>query len=119
MHPHLWRLWKATLINYAIYTIFLAGNAKRKNKRASSLSSATDLTISTEELHRIIDTLKSNRLRDSTRQNYYCVWKQFNKLFLKLDHKPGTWEERITLYVGFLIDQGKHSQTVRSYVSAL
>ena len=36
-----------------------------------------------------------------------------------MDHKPDSWEERITLFVGYLIDQNKQSQTVRSYVSAI
>ena len=50
---------------------------------------------------------------------YDTVWKKFNEFFIKLDHKPWTWEDRITLFVGHLIDQNKQSQTVRSYISAI
>ena len=39
--------------------------------------------------------------------------------FIKLDIKPDSWEERLILFVGFLIDQGKQSSTVRSYVSTI
>ena len=33
--------------------------------------------------------------------------------------KPTTWPERLTLFVGYLIDNKKQSATVRSYVSAI
>ena len=36
-----------------------------------------------------------------------------------MDLKPKHWEDRITLFVGYLIDQNKKSQTVKSYISAI
>ena len=78
-----------------------------------------DSTISTSYLLDVIDKLKSQRIKESTRKIYYCVWRKFNEFFIKLDHKPSTWEQRITLFVGYFIDQKKQSQTVCSYVSAL
>ena len=36
-----------------------------------------------------------------------------------MDNKPGTWEERLTLYVGYLVSINKQSCTIRSYVSAI
>ena len=33
--------------------------------------------------------------------------------------KPNTWEERLTLYVRFLIDKKKKSTTIESYISAI
>ena len=59
------------------------------------------------------------RIRNSTRSNYYAIWKKFNQFIIRLDHKPDNWEECITLYIGYLIDNNKRSQTIRSYVSAL
>ena len=38
---------------------------------------------------------------------------------LKLDHKPELWEDRATLFIGYLIDNGMQSSTVKSYVSAI
>ena len=67
----------------------------------------------------IIDRLRLEHIRDSTRKNYYSVWKCFNEFFLKLDVKPNTWEDRLTLFTGFLIHKGKRSQTVKSYISAM
>ena len=32
---------------------------------------------------------------------------------------PKTWEERLTLYVGYLTDRGLQSRTIKSYISAI
>ena len=67
----------------------------------------------------ILDKLKCARVKDSTRNNYYGIWKNFNKFYLRLDWKPTSWEDSIVLYIGFLINTNKSSQTLRSYLSAL
>ena len=38
---------------------------------------------------------------------------------MKLDVKPGTWEDHLTLFVGYLITNDKQSATVKSYISAI
>ena len=63
--------------------------------------------------------MRNNKHRDSTKKNYYCVWKLFNKFFIQLDVKPRNWEDRLTLFVGYLVETQKKSTTVRSYVSAI
>ena len=60
-----------------------------------------------------------NQHRDSTKKNYYLVWKLFNEFFIKLDEKPRSWEDRLTLFVGYLISNNKQSATVKSYISAV
>ena len=67
----------------------------------------------------IIDKLHSQQYRDSTRRNYYTIWKLFNQFFLRLDKKLATWEECLVLFVGFLVNDKKQSATVKSYVSAI
>ena len=47
------------------------------------------------------------------------MWKIFSKFFLRLDFKLTSWEQRIVLFVGFLVDSKLQSSTVRSYISAL
>ena len=60
------------------------------------------------------------RVRSTTRRNYYSVWKTFNQFFTSLDQKPMNWEDRLSLFIGYLIEYKKvQSQTVRSYVSAI
>ena len=71
-------------------------------------------------MERIVEQLKMNKHRKSTKLNYYGIWKNFNEFFIKLDIKPETWEDRLILFVGYLIDT-KHckANTVKSYISAI
>ena len=66
-----------------------------------------------------MDKLKYEHHRDSTKRNYYCVWRCFNEFYVHLDVKPGSWEERLALFVTFLVDSNKKSTTIRSYISAI
>ena len=47
------------------------------------------------------------------------IWKLFNQFFIKLDRKPRDWNQRLVLFVCYLIDNKKQSSTVRSYISAI
>ena len=47
------------------------------------------------------------------------IWRQFNNFVISLDVKPDSWEARTTLYIAYLIDNGKQSASVKSYVSAI
>ena len=82
-------------------------------------SASTDSSISTSAITRLVDNLKRERHRDSTRHNYYLVWRHFSKFFQRLDEKPTLWEERVTLYAGYLLYQGKKALTIKSYISAI
>ena len=67
----------------------------------------------------IIERLKNDRNRSSTKANYYGIWRKFNEFFIKLDRKPESWEERLNLFVAYLVDTNKKSGTIRSYISAV
>ena len=45
--------------------------------------------------------------------------KKFNEFFVQLGHKPIHWEDRMVLYVGYLIHNCKQSSTVKWYLSAI
>ena len=47
------------------------------------------------------------------------MWKTFNQFFVKLDKKPNNWEDHISLFAAYLIDQDRKSMTMKSYVSAI
>ena len=47
------------------------------------------------------------------------IWRQFNNFVISLDVRPDSWEARTTLYIAHLIDQGKQSASIKSYVSAI
>ena len=88
------------------------------NSDYSAASLSTSSRLSTRDILQIVDQLQMHQHRDSTRKNYYTVWKLFNEFFIRLDVKPSAWEHRLTLFVGYLINSNKKS-TVRSYISAI
>ena len=98
------------VVNIELLSIAAAG------KRLKSTSSS----ISTSEMQAIVDKLKNERNRRSTRKNYHDIWRTFNEFYIKLDEKPRAWEDHVTLFVGYLIEV-KHakSSTIRSYISAI
>ena len=70
-------------------------------------------------MRNIVENLCINQYRDSTKKNYYGIWKHFNDFFLRLDDKPDDWEDRIVLFIGYLSDARKKSTMIRCYVSAI
>ena len=83
------------------------------------LSSSGASTISSSHMWQVIERLKANRNRISTRNTYLQIWRNFNKFLIRLDEKPDKWEQRVALYCAFLIEKGNKSSTVKSYVSAI
>ena len=85
----------------------------------TSDSSSASSKISTNEIENIIQRLQNEKHRSSTRRNYRSIWKNFNEFFIQLDRKPNNWEERISLYVGYLVASEKQLCTIKSYISAI
>ena len=94
-------------------------NLKIKKKSEIQDASSADSSISTAMINNIINELRNGARRLTTRKNYYSVWKCFNKFYIRLDRKPETWEERLVLFVGYLVEGKKKSQTIKSYISAI
>ena len=92
---------------------------KQPGSPRSDTQSVTTSQISTNSIEKIIDKLRFQKNRDSTRKNYHTIWKLFNQFYIKLDRKPTNWDERLILFVGYLINTKKQSSTVRSYISAI
>ena len=89
-----------------------------KKERTSEISSESS-TISTREMHLILERLKLQCHRSSTNKNYYAIWRKFNEFLLKLDFRPRSWEQRVSLYGAYLVNRGIQSSTLKSYVSAI
>ena len=94
-------------------------NTAKKTGQDLSSRASTNTSISTNEMLQIVEQLKCEGKRTSTRRIYQSVWKTFNEFYIKLDLKPETWEERITLFVAYLVDDNKKSSTIKSYISAI
>ena len=75
--------------------------------------------ISTVSIQRIIDRLKLEQNHDSTRKNYYAIWKVFNAFFVCLDAKPFFWEDRLVLFVAYFVDNNRCPTTINSYISTI
>ena len=103
-----------TLINVGQNFYSIVGKIPKGSSTSSKSSS-----ISTKAIESIIEDLCAKQHRNSTLKNYYNIWKIFNLFFIRLDVKPNNWEDRITLFAAYLIDLGRKSRTVKSYVSAI
>ena len=102
---------------------FFAGHGVTKRKRGNTgvLSDATSnsSTISAQSMRGILEKLKYSSHRQSTSKNYLSIWQRFNQFVIKLDVKPNMWEDRVSLFIAHLIEQGLKSTTVKSDVSAI
>ena len=90
--------------------MFLVGKKKKQSQKKSTSSRVS--TILTTQMESIIEKLRMERYRDSMKKMYYTVWKSFNDFYLRLDLKPKNWEDRLTLLIGFLIQENKQSSTI-------
>ena len=71
-------------------------------------------------MEEILDRLKYEKHRKSTKGVYLNVWQNFNKFLIRLDSMPKSWEHRVSLYCSYLIEVKEvQSQTVKTYVSAI
>ena len=51
-------------------------------------STSSSSVISASAIQNIVDELRLYKHRNSTKANYYSVWRSFNEFFIKLDFKP-------------------------------
>ena len=97
------------------FLILFTARTRSKGKFSGSETSR----ISSQHMESIVEKLMQKQHRDSTAKTYLAIWRQFNKFTMKLDKKPKPWEDRTTLFIGYLIDRGIQSVTIKSYVSAI
>ena len=81
--------------------------------------SSTSSSLSMSNIEAIVERLSAERFRSSTRETYHRMWRLFNQFFIRLDCKPKDWEQRLVLFMGFLVDAGLQSTSVKSYASAI
>ena len=112
-------LFKFVLVLITWYICCL-GKKKRRKKCNDNISTSSESSkISSHVISMIIEKLRGQQTRESTAKTYLAIWRQFNKLLLNLDKMPKTWEFRTVLFVGYLIEKGIQSSTIKSYVSAI
>ena len=67
----------------------------------------------------IIERLKTKSHIKGTKYNYHKIWCLFNKFRIHLNRRPESWEDRLVLFVAYLIDVKTQSPTIKSYASAI
>ena len=92
---------------------------KRKADGSSKSSTSSSSRLSASHINNILEQLKYKQHRNSTMKMYHNVWCNFNKFLIRLDRKPTSWEDRVSLYGAYLVDQGIQSSTLKSYVPAI
>ena len=70
-------------------------------------------------MEQLVQKFLSQQNRSSTVRTYLNIWRQFNNFVISLDVVPPSWEARTTLYIAYLIDNGRQSSSIKSYVSAI
>ena len=71
---------------------------------------------SRRQFEKILQILKSKHEKNSTQAAYHKDWIRFNNFFIKLDDKPLVWEDRLVLYMTYLINTKRcQSSTIRMY----
>lgn len=58
-------------------------------------------------------------VEDSTLRAYLVSWHALNDFWTQLDVKPETWEDRIALFVAYMIMKRFQPNTIRSYISGI
>ena len=98
---------------------FTGRTAKDRKKKDKRFTVSETSSISSTKMEFILQKLKTQTTRNSTAENYLCIWRSFNNFLLKLDRRPPTWEHRLALYGAHLIHNGAQSAIVKSYFSAI
>ena len=67
-----------------LYLVLIVGRDSSSQSRNWRISdgTSTSSTISTSAVHQIVNKLKLQRHRNTTKANYYSVWKTFNQFFI-------------------------------------
>ena len=71
------------------------------------------------DAYKLPDKIDNRMWPVTTKKNYYSIWKVFNTFLIKLDCKPQSWEDRLMLFVGYLVQNNHKSSMVKSYISAI
>ena len=66
-----------------------------------------------------MEQFKNAKHKESTKQVYIAIWRQFNKFIIRLDDMPNSWEAKTALYITHLIKSGAQSSTIKTYISAI
>ena len=89
------------------------------NKGRKISDKSTNSTISSRDMMDVVNTMRNYRHRDTTKKNYQAIWRTFLKFIFRLDEVPESWEDKLILFIGYLLKNKRQSATIRSYILAI
>ena len=99
--------------------VFLVEKTAIDSVRSETNSGISMDKISSWSMRLILEKLKGQSKRESTKKMYLGVWRSFNDFLFKLDKNPDNWEDRTSLFLVHLINKGVQSGTIKTYVAAI
>ena len=98
--------------------VLITGVARRSSRVSRSSDSSK---LSTASIERILEMVKCNQTRSTTMDNYFIIWRAFNKFLGRLDDPKYniSWEECTALFGAQLVHEGKQSTMLKSYFLAI
>lgn len=75
--------------------------------------------MSTEYFQRVLDQLATKAVEDSTMEVYMAAWHAMNKFYCRLDRKPKPWDQRMSLFIAFMIKKRFEKATIQTYISGI
>ena len=67
-----------------------------------------------------VDSLRADRLRETSKLTYHNVWKNFNDFIIDFNLVPLSWEKKLVFFCTYLVEECKvQSSTLKTYISAI
>ena len=83
---------------------------RQKKKRNNNSSNSSDSSrISTQYLTQKIEQFRMMRHRNSTYENYFKIWRSFNKFLVQLDYRPNLGNRKSYCSVPIILKK-EHNQ---------
>lgn len=98
---------------------FTDGDPKDDFSEDDCRSSSNDSLISTEYFQKVLEELELKAVEDSTMEVYMVAWRAMNEFYCRLDNKPKPWEQRMSLFIAFMIKKRYEKATIQTYISGI
>lgn len=82
-------------------------------------SSSNDSLISAEYFKMVLDELEVKAVEDSTMKVYMVAWHAINNFYCRLDNKPKPWQQRMALFIAFMIKKRFEKSTIKTYIAGI
>lgn len=98
---------------------FTDGDPKEEFCDDDCRSSSNDSLISAEYFEKVLEELELRAVEDSTLEVYMVAWRAINSFYCKLDNKPKPWEQRMSLFIAYMMKKRFEKATIQTYISGI